>query len=286
MNKPSAIIILIELIFVNNTLLANESINQQYATVFQQATVESVEIPHSDNQEKGRVIIMEVDQRDTGWVDSQANLKMLLKNRHGDEHTRSLKMRAKEEPNDGDKSLTVFDNPKDIKGTAFLSYTHALDPDEQWLYLPAIKRVKRISSKNKSGPYLGSEFAFEDLSSFEVKKYKYNYLHDEIFDGIDCFVIESVPQYQHSGYTRIMTWVDKQRYIILKMDYYDRKNSLLKTQTFHGYNQYLEQFWRADEMQMVNHNNGKSTTLFWENYQFRTGLTKRDFDRNSLKRAR
>ncbi len=251
-----------------------------------QTKSEPAEINYKDSKEKALAIIMEVDRRDTGWLDSQAKLKMILRNRQGNEHTRHLKMKIMEVQDDGDKSLSIFNSPKDIKGTAFLSFTHALDPDEQWLYLPAVKRVKRISSRNKSGPYLGSEFAFEDLSSFEVKKYKYNYLRDEVVAGIDCFVIEATPQYKHSGYTRTTLWIDKKRYIVLKIDYYDRKNSLLKTQTFHGYNQYLMQYWRPDEMRMVNHNNGKSTTLLWENYQFRKGLTKRAFDRNALKRAR
>ncbi len=239
-----------------------------------------------DNKEKGLAIIKEVDRRDTGWQDSQAKLTMILKNRHGDEHSRKLKMKIMEVKGDGDKSLSIFNSPRDIKGTAFLSFTHALDPDEQWLYLPAIKRVKRISSRNKSGPYLGSEFAFEDLSSFEVAKYDYKYIKDEIYDGIDSFVIEAYPQYEHSGYTKLVLWIDKDRYILLKTDYYDRKNSLLKTQTFHGYKQYLDQYWRPDEMRMVNHINGKSTILLWQEYQFKKGLTKRSFDKNALKRAR
>ncbi len=240
----------------------------------------------NNDKEKGLAIIKEVDRRDTGWQDSQAKLTMILKNRHGDEHSRKLKMKIMEVKGDGDKSLSIFNSPRDIKGTAFLSFTHALDPDEQWLYLPAIKRVKRISSRNKSGPYLGSEFAFEDLSSFEVAKYDYKYIKDEIYDGIDCFVIEAYPLYEHSGYTKLVLWIDKNRYILLKTDYYDRKNSLLKTQTFHGYKKYLDQYWRPDEMRMVNHTNGKSTILLWKEYQFRKGLTKRSFDKNALKRAR
>jgi hypothetical protein len=161
-----------------------------------------------------------------------------------------------------------------------------MEPDEQWIYLPALKRVKRISSSNKSGPYLGSEFAFEDLTSFEVAKYKYKYLRDEVFKEIDCFVVEFYPQYKHSGYTRQVVWIDKERYIPLKTDYYDRKNSLLKSLEQKNYKQYLGQFWRPDEMLMVNHQNGKSTVLVWKNYAFRNGFTKRNFNKNTLKRAR
>lgn len=236
--------------------------------------------------QKGLEIMQEVDKRDLGWQDMTADLKMILKNKNGDEHVRSLRMKTLEIHDDGDKSLSIFDTPRDIKGTAFLSFTHALEADEQWLYLPALKRVKRISSSNKSGPFLGSEFAFEDLSSFELKKYKYNYLRDEAEANIDCFVIESVPQYEHSGYTRTIVWVDKQRYIPLRIDYYDRKNALLKTQTFNTYQQYLNQYWRADNAVMENFLTGKSTMLTWANYQFRTGLTARNFDKNTLKRSR
>ncbi len=237
-------------------------------------------------EQKGLQIVTEADRRDTGFGDSKADLEMILHNRHGDTSVRKLRMQTLEVIGDGDKSLSIFSSPRDVKGTAFLSFTHALEADEQWLYLPALKRVKRISSSNKSGPFLGSEFAYEDLTSFEVPKFKYKYLHDEMLDGIDCFVIEAYPQYEHSGYTREIIWIDKQRYIVMKIDYYDRKDSLLKTLRYKNYRQYLGQFWRADEMDMQNRQNGKSTQLIWKNYQFRTGLTNRDFDRNTLKRAR
>lgn len=237
-------------------------------------------------EERGVEIIQEVDRRDTGFEDSKAELKMILRNRKGDESIRAMKMKTLEVIGDGDKSLSIFSSPRDVKGTAFLSFTHALDPDDQWLYLPALKRVKRISSSNKSGPFLGSEYAFEDLTSFEVPKYRYKYLRDEEYQGIPCFVIESYPQYEYSGYTRLITWTDKERYIPLKTDYYDRKGALLKTLEYKDYQQYLGQYWRADEMLMSNHQTGKSTNLFWQEYQFRTGLSDRDFDRNTLKRAR
>lgn len=238
------------------------------------------------DEDKGLQIIEEMVKRNKGWQDSQAEMKMILRTRTGSESVRLLRINTLEISGDGDKSLTMFDSPADVKGTAFLSYTHALEQDEQWLYLPALKRVRRISSNNKSGPFLGSEFAFEDLTSFEIPKYKYKYLRDEIVDEIDCFVVELYPQYQHSGYTRQISWIDKARYIPMKVEYYDRKNALLKTLENKGYRQYLDQYWRADEMLMTNHQNGKNTSLIIGSINFRTGLTERDFDQNSLKRAR
>ena len=237
-------------------------------------------------EEKGLSIAKEADKRDTGWQDQTASLEMTLRNRHGQESKRSIRSKTLEVSGDGDKSMSIFDTPRDIKGTAFLSFTHALKADEQWLFLPALKRIKRISSNNKSGPFMGSEFSYEDLSSQEIEKYTYKYLRDEKLDGRDCFVIERIPAYKHSGYTRLITWLDKEMYQPLKIEFYDRKKSLLKTLTSSGYKQYEGQYWRPDQMDVVNHLTKKSTTLFWSDYKFKTGLKDRDFDRNSLKRAR
>lgn len=246
----------------------------------------SFNLPAQTAEERGLEIAIEADRRDTGFHDSKASLQMILRNKQGDESTREIRVRTLEQLDDGDKSLTSFDDPADVRGTNFLSFTHKSGPDDQWLYLPALKRVKRISSRNKSGPFMGSEFAYEDLSSQEVEKYTYKYLRDETYEGMDSFVIERYPVDKNSGYTRQVVWLDKQEYRPQKIDYYDRKNAKLKTLTYSGYQQYLDKYWRADEMFMENHQTGKSTRLIWENYQFQTGLSDRDFNKNSLKRAK
>ncbi len=235
---------------------------------------------------KGLAIAIEADKRDTGWGDQESSLEMTLRNRHGDKSIREMHNKTLEVKGDGDKTLIVFDRPRDVKGTAFLSFTHAIKPDDQWLYLPALKRVKRISSSNKSGPFMGSEFAYEDISSQEVEKYNYKFIKNDVYNGRPVFVVERFPRYENSGYTRMITWLDKKTYRPLKIDFYDRKNALLKTLTYHDYKQYKGKYWRADRMEMVNHITGKSTTLLWKNYKFGNGLGDRDFDRSSLKRAR
>ncbi|MBV1951947.1 MAG: outer membrane lipoprotein-sorting protein [Cycloclasticus sp.] len=237
-------------------------------------------------EEKGMEIAVEADKRDAGFGDMSSAMIMTLKNANGDVSIRKMRSKNLEVEGDGDKGLTIFDEPADIKGTAFLSFTHILDADDQWLYLPALKRVKRISSKNKSGPFMGSEFAFEDLSSREVAKYTYLYLRDEAINGEDSFVVESKPNYKYSGYTRTVAWVSKETYQPLKLEYYDRKKSLLKTMTATGYQQYLGKFWRPDSLNMVNHQTKKETRLEFSNYQFQKGLSDRDFNKSSLKRAR
>ncbi|MFQ5993468.1 MAG: outer membrane lipoprotein-sorting protein [Acidiferrobacterales bacterium] len=237
-------------------------------------------------EKKGLAIAVEADRRDTGWDDQKADMTMILRNKHGQQSRRQVRTRAKEVTNDGDKSFVIFDQPRDVKGTALLSFSHKIANDDQWLYLPALKRVKRIASANKSGSFVGSEFAYEDVSSQEVEKYTYKHLRDEVLADQDSFVIERYPVSKYSGYTRQVVWIDKAEYRPLKVDYYDRKNSLLKTLTFSEYNEYLGKYWRAHKMHMVNHQTGKSTLLEWSNYKLRNGFTDRDFDKTSLKRVR
>jgi len=249
-------------------------------------TLLSPELQAETPADKGLAIAIEANKRDNGWVDQTSDMEMILRNKQGEESHRTLHISSLEVNDDGDKSLTIFDDPKDVKGTALLSYTHALVPDDQWLYLPALKRVKRISSSNKSGPFVGSEFAYEDLTSQEVEKYSYTWLRDEPLDGKNCFVIERTPAYENSGYTRQIVWIDQEIYHPLKVEYYDRKNALLKTLSMNDYKQYLDKYWRPHRMHMINHQTGKETSLIWKNYQFGNGLTDRDFDQNTLKRAR
>jgi len=238
-------------------------------------------------EEKGLAIAVEADRRDTGYSNSTADMLMILKNRHGQESRRKIRLRNLEVEGDGDRSLTIFDSPGDVKGTAFLNYTHKKGDDDQWLYLPALKRVKRISSRNKSGSFMGSEFSYEDITSQEIEKYTHKWIREEIYEGNDCFVSERYPvDKKNSGYSRQVVWIDKGEYRTWKVEYYDRKNMHLKTLTMNGFEQYEGKFWRALELYMVNHQTGKSTLLRFANYKFNVGLTNADFNKNSLKRIR
>lgn len=141
-------------------------------------------------EEKGLEIATAAKAYDQGFTDFTANMVMTLKNKSGRTSKRQIRIRTLEVEGDGDKSLSIFDEPADVKGTKMLTYSHGLEPDDQWLYLPALKKVKRISSRNKSGPFMGSTFAFEDLGSQEVEKYTYKYLRDEPCGELSCYVIE------------------------------------------------------------------------------------------------
>ena len=235
---------------------------------------------------KGLEIAILSDKNNDGFVDSSSTMTMNLINKRGDVVTRKLRFKRLEVPDDGDKSIAVFESPRDVKGVAILSYAHKVAADDQWLYLPALKRVKRIASKNKSGPFLGSEFSFEDFSFQEVEKYDYVYLKEEKYLNNLCYVIERRPLDPYSGYTKQLVWIDKENYLVQKIHHFDRKSFHLKTQLFKDYRKYEGFFWQPHEIEMINHQNGKKSILIFDDVVLKSGFTDRDFSQNSLKRSR
>jgi hypothetical protein len=239
-------------------------------------------------EEQGFEIAARADRSDRGFGDSEVELRMVLRNAAGQVSTRELWIATLENPDEnfGDKSLVMFNTPRDIEGTALLSHAQILEPDNQWLFLPALKRVKRISSANKSGPFVGSEFAFEDFTSLELNKYSYRYIGEEACGDLNCDVVENTPLYENSGYTRQVAKVDRSIFQIREVVFYDRRGSLLKTLTLEDYREYGDGLWRAHTLRMVNHQTGKSTDLIYGDYRFGAGLSEKDFVKGRLSRLR
>ncbi len=228
------------------------------------------------------------DRSDRGFGSSRVRMKMVLRNAAGEETTRMLEQVTLEIPDEdsGDKNLIHFRSPADIRGTALLSHAQILDPDAQWLFLPALKRVKRISSANKSGPFVGSEFAFEDITGQELNKFSYRYLERQPCGALTCDALERTPKYANSGYARQIAWIDTTHYQLRRVEFFDRRNALLKTLEYADYRSYDGGIWRPHRLTMVNHQTGKSTALVFEDYQFGLDLTHRDFDKSRLARLR
>jgi hypothetical protein len=238
-------------------------------------------------EEQGYAIAKAADLSDFGFTDHKVSLKMVLRNAQGQEARRDMRFSVQEvaDPDLGDKSLIIFDSPADISGTALLSHAKILDADDQWLFLPEAEKIKRISSKNKSGPFVGSEFAFEDFTAQELNKYKYKFLRQEPCPNtpeLTCDVVERYPLYERSGYTRQIGWTDTKTAQTRRMTFYDRKDSLLKTLDSLNYKLYDGKYWRAQLMKMQNHQTGKSTDLIYGSYSFKNGLTDRDFVKGVL----
>lgn len=219
----------------------------------------------------------------SGYGDAKSEMVMTLVNANGQERQRTMRSQLLEKEG-GDKSLMEFLTPADVKGTKFLSYEHADKDDDQWLYLPALKRVKRIASKNKSGSFMGSEFSYEDLTAFNIDKYNYSGDAEEVMvDGKKMYKSVRIPKSRNSGYTKQVAWTTADTFLTMKVDYYDRKKELLKTATFADYKK-INGVWRIGGITMVNHQNDKKTTLVWKNETIKNGLSDKDFNKRVLKR--
>lgn len=239
-----------------------------------------------DKKQQGHTIMAAVEKMNTGFISQTADMTMTLTNKYGKTNTRYIRTRILEGTDTGDRSLSIFDSPADVRGTIVLTHSKGRESDDQWLYLPALKRVKRISSKNQSGPYVGSEFSYEDIGPFEIEKYDYQLLEKNEEGGRTNYIVERTPLYQHSGYTRQLVWVDSERFVINKIEYYDKKNQHFKTLTSSGFHLYKDRFWRAQSMLMENNQTGKSTLLSWDNYQFDVEINSSEFSHQALQRIR
>jgi len=234
--------------------------------------------------DKGRELAQKSKDNDKGYESEVVELEMILTNKQGQMSTRYMKSQTLEVATDGDKSMIEFNSPKDVRGTKTLTFTHRKGDDDQWLFLPSINRVKRISSSNKSGPFVGSEFSFEDLTSFEVEKYTHKFVEENTLDGIKVAIVEQIPLYSGSGYSKRLVYMNTDKdYRFEKIEYFDRKGAKLKTLIYKDQKQYLEKFWRPSELEMINHQNGKKTALRFSKRQFKTGLTSDDFNQSSLR---
>ncbi|MEM6811436.1 MAG: outer membrane lipoprotein-sorting protein [Pseudomonadota bacterium] len=235
-------------------------------------------------EEKGFAIAAKSDRMDKGFKSSIAKLTMTLKNAAGDKTVRDLEIKTQEKANEdvGDKSVTLFFTPPDVEGTALLSHAKILDSDDQWLFLPELSRVKRISSSNKSGPFVGSEFSFEDLTAAELGKYEYKYIETTTLDGLKVDVLEQVPLYKRSGYTKLVAYYDQDINQLRKVEFYNRGGSHFKTLTQSEFKNFGGTIYRPMVQQMDNHLTGKSTTLRAESYNFGVDLDENEFRPSAL----
>lgn len=215
-----------------------------------------------DAATKGLEIAKKADKANEGFVGETSKTVMVLIDAHGEKVTRKMTIKIKE-GTDGDKSISEFHWPADVNGTKLLTWTHKSKDDDQWLFLPAIKRIKRISSRNKSGSFMGSEFAYEDLAAQEVEKFTYSLVAEEDFDGRKVWKNQRIPAHDKSGYSKQISYVDQEYLQPLKVEYFDRKGELLKVAAFEGYKKHGK-FWRWTTIHMKNVQTKKQSILTWE----------------------
>lgn len=237
-------------------------------------------------QEKGLRIATAASDRNAGYKDIVSSGEMILKTASGQSAERRFESSWISTGRGASRSLLIFKWPGDIRNTALLTHVFTGKKDDQWLFLPAMERVRRISGTGRSGSFVGSEFAFEDMVDQEVDKFKHTWIADQRCPGGgNCHVIDRVPTTK-SGYSRQRIWLDTAELRLQQVQYFDRRGAHLKTLAVSGYRKYKGRFWRASRMDMVNHLTGASTRLNWNGYKFDQGLRETTFTVNALRRIR
>lgn len=230
---------------------------------------------------EGAEVAKRLATRAAGFGDQTMHIHMRLENAGGQTATRDIRVKILEREGAAPYSLVMFDSPRDVKGTALLS-----KGEDQWLYLPAIRRVRRVSSSHRSGPFVGSEFSYEDLLGNDPSQHRWRLVGEAKCGPATCLEVEATPKYEDSGYSRRVLSVRKDDDRLEKIVFFDRKGSKLKTLVYKDYQTHQGKFVRAHTWDMNNHQTGKRTVLELSEYTFGTGLSEGDFARSKLKRAR
>jgi len=256
-------------------------------------TAESLDLSPEEARRKGERVVEHWDKCDYDFVNMRADYTLVQTDGAGSSVERQLTLRMLEMTDydergiktTGDWSIVSFRSPPDVAGTALLVHASLYKNDDTWVYMPSLKRVKRISSRNQSGNFAGTEFAYEDIASQEYYKFTYRWLRSESC-GTEkepgfCDVIEQIPTYPNSGYSKQISWYDdcRQR----RIDYYDHNGKLYKTQTFNDYRQYNGKNWRGHDNTMINHRNGRQTHLIIPKFIYRNNFTKDQFQSQALR---
>jgi outer membrane lipoprotein-sorting protein len=156
-----------------------------------------------------------------------------------------------------DSTLVRFLSPANIKGTGFLSVD-----DNDWLYLPVLKKVRRIATKEKGGSFMGSDFSYDDVGGYSWEQdFHSKLLGIEEYEGHDCYILELIPKNPEDiSYSKLKRWVDKENFYSMKTEYYDIHGDLLKIMYPSGFYR-IEEFWISKRIEMQNVQKGSKTVI-------------------------
>ncbi len=229
-------------------------------------------------------IITSVYDRPTG-DDQKSNLTMTLTNSRGKTRVRKIQQNRKD-LGDTEKSVMFFTSPADVRNTSFMSWSYddADKSDDQWIYLPALKKVKRISSDGKSDYFMGSDFTYDDLGDRHPTADNHKITGEETIDGEACWVIESRPKDPDYMYQRTVVWVVKDTRIGKKKVFYDEDGEMLKTLS-------VMKVEKINGISVITHSRMKNvqknhtTDMQLEKVKINTGLNNRLFTERTMKRG-
>jgi Outer membrane lipoprotein-sorting protein len=230
-------------------------------------------------EEQGQALSAELARRNAGFRDLTSRVEMLLTDADGAQARRAfdLKLLERATPQEGERSLIVFQSPADVKGTAVLSHARGEGEDEQWIFLPSARRTTRISAARRTGAFMSSEFSFEDLTGSDGRKYRWKFLGKKTCSHGRCLELESVPKDPGSAYARRVLLVDEGELLLRTISFFDRKGQLLKTLSYDDYVKLDGRFFRSQKWTMKNAQTGKSTAIQLTATKVSTGLTGSDF---------
>ncbi len=232
----------------------------------------------------GRQIMENVYDRPTG-KDTQSELTMTLVNSRGDQRERHIKQFVKDY-GDVEKKIMFFLAPADVRNTSFMSWSYDEEgrDDDQWIYLPALKRVKRISSDSKSDYFMGSDFTYNDLGERHPSEDEHRLLREETLGDEPCYVVESIPKDPDYMYSRTVSWVVEDRWIGLKREFYDQDGDLLKVLTVDSYDK-IGGYWVLLRFEMHDVQKDHTTEMRLENVQIDRGVSDSTFTERMMTRG-
>jgi outer membrane lipoprotein-sorting protein len=237
----------------------------------------------------GRQIMDRVEvQNDSN--DEISTIIMTLINRQGKKRVRKLSNWSKKIDDRNDKRFSRFVSPSDVKGTSVLTIERSDRDDDQWLYLPALRKVRRISSSDKTDHFMGSDFTFEDIQSEDLEHFRYQIVDEETLDGQECWVIEAVPvtekKLKETGYDKRQIWVRKDNFVIIQTKYWNRKGEYFKLLRAYDVVKLDEGIWRPSRIDMEDFKAKHKTILEFKDRKLNTGVSDDVFTERNLKTRR
>ncbi len=208
----------------------------------------------------GRQVMEKQEELHKAQSEYGEEVMLLVDVKSGAKEKRDVKRYAKDVGNDLNRALLVFLKPADIKGTALLTHENP-EADDQWLYMPAVKKMQRIAQGSKKSYFMGTDFTYEDMEPEDIDNYEYTIKKEEAVDHVkpakDCYVIEAVPANKEkkkaTSYSKRLIWVDKENFTTLKVEFYDRRKRLLKTQKSFEFENLTGTVYRPKKTIMDNH---------------------------------
>ena len=232
----------------------------------------------------GRTLAQQVYDRDDG-KDSYAKTEMILVDKGNKERSRVMLL-ARKMYGDLAKVYIRFNAPPDIEGTAFLGWENREGPDDQYLYLPSLRRVRRIVSSQKDRSFVNSDYTYEDLEKRKVGKDNHTLLRSESLGKHECWVLESVPkETSESQYGKLVSWIAKDIYVPVQTEFYDSRDTLSKRYTAQDIKK-IDGIWTVTESEMHNLKDGTRTIIKILSVRYNTGIPDRVFTTGYLEHAK